>query len=85
MEMIAVIFAFMATTVSGIFRGENPFILNGETYSLEYASDPQTEEYLVWIQNESKVQVTCYDTLVDFLDDWDILLRTLKYDHQSDN
>jgi hypothetical protein len=75
----------MAVIVSGIFRGENPSILNGATYSLEYVSDPQTEEYLVWIQDESKVQVTCYSTIVDFLNDWDILLRTLRYDHSFNN
>lgn len=75
----------MAITVSGIFRGNNPFILQGETYTLEYASDPQTEEYFVWIKDESKVQVTHYDTIVDFLNDWDILLRTLKYDSESNN
>lgn len=75
----------MATTVSGIFRGNSPFILQGETYSLEYASDPQTEAYFVWIKDESKIQVTHYDSIVDFLDDWDILLRTLKYDHESTN
>lgn len=75
----------MATTVSGVFRGKNPFILNGATYSLEYAADPQTDEYIVWIKHESKVQVTCYDTIVDFLNDWDILLRTLRYDYSSNN
>jgi hypothetical protein len=75
----------MPVTVSGIFRGENPFILNGATYSLEYAADPHTEEYFVWIKDEPKVQVTCYDTIVDFLNDWDILLRTLRYEYSSDN
>jgi hypothetical protein len=75
----------MAITVSGIFRGYNPFILNGATYALEYAADPQTEEYFVWIKDESEVQLTHYHTLNDFLNDWDIMLRTLKYEGESNN
>jgi hypothetical protein len=73
----------MAAKVCGKFRGNNPFILNGETYQLEWSSISETGEYYVWIKDKLNVQVTCYNNINTFLDDWDILLRTLQHESLS--